>query len=456
MEEEKIMRVLKEKAQIGDINARIALAINKIKYEGNIDEGIQELLLLAEKSEIACHQLIRMVKATRYKKYYDVTLESCNKFAKENNEIALVDLGAIYQLGILNEEKDINKAIAYFQKAIDKCQSGIACQSIGAIYYYGKDITQDLEKAYNYFKLGAKVHYADSEDALAQMYLHGEFVQQDYFMATYWYEKAFEHGKHIVALCLGNIYLPENNMLNDEEQALEWYYKGGCYHISECLIMQGQIYENSENVSHNPDEAIKCYQKASELGNATADFLLGLLYMEGKIVTKNNMIAQKYFEKALKEGNQDAIYYLKQLNSHMQVAKSFDSLTDSGVYLSQTTTSGMQKIQQEAEQKEMQKREKNREILKVAASINNSTGFIDDRLGYFIDENGNEIFVDADTGYIFNEDTGDISFYDKKYHTLYNTENNEITYLDIRDGYVYNFDTGKTTLISGNTTLGDS
>ena len=30
--EEKIMRVLKEKAQIGDINARIALAINKIKY----------------------------------------------------------------------------------------------------------------------------------------------------------------------------------------------------------------------------------------------------------------------------------------------------------------------------------------------------------------------------------------------------------------------------------------
>ena len=69
-------------------------------------------------------------------------------------------------------------------------------------------------------------------------------------------------------------------------------------------------------------------------------------------------------------------------------------------------------------------------------------------------KNGNETYIDADSGYIFNDTTGDISFYDKNTHSVYNTDSKEFTYLDIRDGYVYNFNTGKTTLVSGSTTLG--
>ncbi len=328
-------------------------------------------------------------------------------------------MGVIYQLGILGQEKNIEKAINYFQKAIDLYQNGIACQSIGAIYYIGKDIEQDYEKAYKYFEIGAKLHYADCEESLAKMYVYGNYVEIDYFMASFWYEKAFEDGKVTVATYLANMYLPDNNMLNDEELAFEWYYKGSKYNIPECLLGMGYLYKN------------------------------------GIVVTKNNVIARKYFEKALSLGIKDAEILLNELNSKTQIVQSYNNFTDSGVYLNKTTVTGMAEVEHNYQQKKEDKRNKNREMLRVAAAVNNSTGVIDDDLGYLVDNDGNEIYVDSDLGYIYNEKTGDVSFYDKKLHTVYNSDKKEATYLDVHDNYIYNCKTGNANYTSGNTTIGD-
>ena len=220
MKENEMIKAIKEKAKKGDLNAKIALAINKVKYEGKTKEGIEELLELSNVNEVACHNLIRLVLALREENYYSEVFNKCRKLAEKEKEMALIDLGAIYQLGVLGVSKNIEKAIECFEKAIKLYKSGIAYQSIGAIYYYGKDVKQDFGKAFEYFEMGTKVGYADSEDAIAQMYLNGQYVEKNYQKAISWYEKAFEHGKRIVAICIGNLYLPDNNVLNDEEKAI--------------------------------------------------------------------------------------------------------------------------------------------------------------------------------------------------------------------------------------------
>ena len=455
MEENEMIKAIKEKAKQGDVNAKIALAINKVKYEGKLQEGIEELLKLSNENEVACHNLIRVILALREENYYRETFIKCKKLAEEEKEMALIDLGAIYQLGVLGVSKNIEKAIECFEKAIKLYKSGIAYQSIGAIYYYGKDVKQDFGKAFEYFEMGTKVGYADSEDAIAQMYLNGQYVEKNYQKAISWYEKAFEHGKRIVAICIGNLYLPDNNVLNDEKKALEWYSKGGECDIAECLTMEGYILENGSDNIRNPKKAIDCYERAAKLGSPNAYFLLGIAYMEGKIVTKNTITARRNLEKALELGIEDARAFISKLNKNQGAAAVYDTNTSVDAYLPETTTTEMYRAKQEAKIQEEIRREKNREMLKAVAATSGASGFIDDRIGCFIDENGNETYVDSGSGYIFNDTTGDISFYDKRTHSVYNTDKKEFTYLDIRDGYVYNFDTGKTTLVSGSSVLGD-
>lgn len=328
-------------------------------------------------------------------------------------------MGVIFQLGILNKAKDIEKAISYFQESIDLYQSGISCQSIGAIYYIGKDVKQDYEKAYKYFEIGAKLHYADCEESLAKMYVYGNYVKKDYFMASFWYERAFDDGKITVATYIANIYLPDNNMLNDEELAYEWYYKGSTYNIPECLLGLGYLYKN------------------------------------GIAVNKNLLIARQYFEKALNLGLEEAKILINELNIQNKTAQSYDSYTDSGIYMGRTTATGLAEVENEYQRSRQEKINKNREMLRVAAATNNSTGVMDANLGYLMDKDGNEIFVDSSLGYIFNEKTGDISFYDKNLHTVYNSDKKELTYLDVHDNYIYNCKTGNVNYTSGNTTLGN-
>lgn len=455
MNSDEVLKRINEQASSGNVNAKIAVAINKIKHEGKIIEGINELINLASYSDQAVHNLFKIVYKLKLEQYYDEVFAICKTLSEQQNEIGLIDMGVIYQVGMLNQKQDINKAINYYQQAIDLYQSGISCQSIGAMYYKGEVIEQDLEKAYNYFMRGADFHYADSEEALAQMYLYGKYVNQDIKMASYWYENAFNDGKRSISVYLGNMYMPFNNMLNDEKKAFEWYMKGSQYNISECYTMLGFLYENGEEVEQNPTMAVECYKKGAELGNGKCCYMAGLCYMEGSGVNMNYLQARRYLEKAIQLGVKEAYEYLKMLPNNPETANAYDSYTDTGVYINKTTATGLERIENERIMREQERRSKNREILRVAAAASNSTGFIDDNLGFFIDKDGNEVYADSDTGYIVDEQTGNLSFYDKELHTVYDTQSGKFAYLDINDSYIYNYNTGNMNYTSGNFTSGN-
>ncbi len=453
MNKEDIKNALEESANNGNIDAQIALALNKIQYEENVEEGINELIKLARDNEFACHNLLKVVNEKNLKKKYKETFEICENLAKQNKEIALIDYSVIFQLGILNKSIDVEKSINSLQKAVDLYQSGIASYMLSIRYLHGENVAQDLEKAYNYAKKGAETHNADCEELLAQMYLYGCYVKQNDVMASYWYEKAFEDGKASVALYLGNLYMPENNKLNDEEQALEWYYKGSCCNIPDCFLMMAYLYNNGEVVENNPIEAFNCYKKAAELGHPEGYFFVGFSFLEGCGTIKNELMARKYFEKAASLGYKDAIIQLKKLDYDSGAAISYNNETSSNVYLDTTTVTGLRDLELQELNIEAERKEQNREILRAAAATTGATGFINDNTGFFVDEHGNETYIDSKSGYIFNAENGEISFYDKGSHTVYNTTNGKINYLDVKDDKIFNTTSGKTSFTSGNEIL---
>ena len=147
------------------------------------------------------------------------------KAAKENNAIALNDLGMIFMTSC-NVEQDYKQAETYFIQA-HRYGSQQAAANLGGIYreggygiaknlekarywfeqgfsatparaYDGMALTyldeQEYEKAYPYIIKAAALGYPQSEHNLGYMYYSGIIVDQDKELARYWFQKAASQG----------------------------------------------------------------------------------------------------------------------------------------------------------------------------------------------------------------------------------------------------------------------
>ncbi len=417
--------------------------LEKINREPD-NNAIEKLLELSQNNMDICHIALRKINTLKYKKYYQQLWKILEKFAQQENELALIDVGVVYQKGLLGIQEDLQKSLSYFEKAMNLYHSGIACQSLGAIYYFGTQTQKDLKKAYHYFEQGAKYRYADCEVSLGEMYLNGEFVEKNYMMASYWYEKAFYDNRTDTALMLGNLYNPENNLLNDSEQALEWYCKGALNNDKDCCVLAGTIYEEFGEKFYQ--EAFKYYEKSAQLNSPIGSFLTALSLYEGKIVTKNTFLAKKYFQKALQLGYEEAQYYLNILNDVSETALKTDTFSSANVDLNTTTFTGYQKIQDDYHTKQQENKEKNEKRLKAAAAATGMSGYMDASYGFIQDKDGNELYVSGD--FIIPKN-GDILEYNQDMNSVYNPKTGQITCLSDLGNSVYNWNTGKVTYVNG-------
>lgn len=97
-------------------------------------------------------------------------------------------LGYMYSNG-LGKEKDICKAIYYYQKAAD-LGSSAGQYNLGLKYRYKIDENLNYEKAIHYFQLSAKQGNLLAFKSIAHMYEEGEGVEKDKEKAIYYYSLA--------------------------------------------------------------------------------------------------------------------------------------------------------------------------------------------------------------------------------------------------------------------------
>lgn len=248
-------------------------------------------------------------------------------------------VGAIFYLGRLlyrgtGVAQNREQGIALMEKAAVRDFPG-ACLEMGKIYLSGNEIARDAQKGAAYLQ---KVAGLSPEGGwlLAQCYLKGDGVQQDYHKATQWIaEYVGSHKKELQALIDENLafnsYLSglyQLRVKHDSEQAIACFKKVTKAKVAEGLTMTAlaqqeknekkaaktmtkaaknssaaclylsQMYQQGKGVERNREKALELLQKAADDGIAEAQCLLADRYMEGDGVSQDYVKAASLYLKA--------------------------------------------------------------------------------------------------------------------------------------------------------------
>jgi TPR repeat protein len=143
----------------------------------------------------------------------------------------------------------------------------------------------------------ARHHIPMATEALANFYMHGYGVEQDYVRALRLYERTAKHGSATAQYKTGIMYILGIGKKNLDRGVnwLEWAVKNEHYQSAYTL---GLMYYHGENLPLNRKKAIKWLDIAAKNGHEQAQFTLGQLYETGTIVKKNLNKAIELYEKS--------------------------------------------------------------------------------------------------------------------------------------------------------------
>lgn len=151
--------------------------------------------------------------------------------AYENNSvIAARNLGVIYADGINGSHKDADKALYWYEKAVEggkeKCKSNITqlCTSVGNNYMEGNDgYPQNYQKALKWYKKGSEYNSPDCQAMIGLMYGRGLGIAIDYNECAKYLMLAKnnpESSDYIKSICRDKL---ENLKYDGEKWTKRWF-----------------------------------------------------------------------------------------------------------------------------------------------------------------------------------------------------------------------------------------
>jgi TPR repeat protein len=208
-----------QKADNGDLEAMSA-AVSIMAMEGYLDDNDADADIIE-----------------RYVLYL-------RKMAEGRMPEAYIMLGDAYLNG-QGVEKNVKEAIGWYENAVDAgVRFGNEC--IGMLYYEGKDVKADYEKAYAYFTKDEKKKSFCTIYALGEMYRRGLYVLKNE-------EKACEYYSEIV-------------YSDDEYASMDDYYWRACYRLGVAL-------HYGNGIEKNLQEAFDLVTEAKKQVDSNRDFM---------------------------------------------------------------------------------------------------------------------------------------------------------------------------------------
>lgn len=127
------------------------------------------------------------------------------------------------------------------QELANKAENGDAkaMNDLGDKYYYGKDIPQDYQKAYEWYAKASEKGYAEAMYNLGYLYFKGQGVSQTYQKALEWYAKAAAGGNANAMFELVCMYYQGQGVPQNYQKAFEWCSKGAEKSHIECMFNLG-------------------------------------------------------------------------------------------------------------------------------------------------------------------------------------------------------------------------
>lgn len=115
-------------------------------------------------------------------------------------------------------DKTLDEVTARAQAGDAKAQSTLA-----AMYYHGRNVTQDYKQAFDWYTKAAEQGYADAQYNLGVAYINGQGVKRNYTQAAAWNTRAAEQGHIDAQYNLGGAYLGGQGVAQNNQQAYIWF-----------------------------------------------------------------------------------------------------------------------------------------------------------------------------------------------------------------------------------------
>ena len=216
------------------------------------------------------------------------------------------------------DEKTFHTNLRYFSTAIERDQITPELLTEKNFKLYSKNLynaivnkfkfSQDLgEKAFEFLNYKTE-EYPDNMASLGYLYALGIGVEQDYFIAKNWFEKAALKGQKVAMYNLGLLYINGWGVESSDQKAFEWFEKSAFIEYPDAMYNLGVLYSFGRGTERDLSAAFYWYKKAAETGMASAMFNLAYCYYYGDGVPRNYALAKHWLEKNLeKEENPPAM-----------------------------------------------------------------------------------------------------------------------------------------------------
>jgi len=128
------------------------------------------------------------------------------RLSEEGVEPAYAEVGKIYEFGGEGVEQDYKKALKWFIRALDEVQAVEGCLGIARIYYFGKGVPVNYDKAFEYYSMLEGTNDPTAQFVLGKMHHLGQGTPVDIEKAKHYYGLASDQGSFHARRNLGLLY----------------------------------------------------------------------------------------------------------------------------------------------------------------------------------------------------------------------------------------------------------
>lgn len=215
-------------------------------------------------------------------------------------------LGQMLNTGI-GTEKDVNAAIAYFEKSAK-------LGNVNAQYQLGKlwleTGTGDPLQAVAWITKASDGGNAAAQYALAKFYRDGTHVEKNLQKAMELFTLSAEQKNEFAAYQLGKLYLKDEDIPKDIAAAVKWLTFSSDLGNQFAQYALAKLYLTGEDVQKDIQKAIRLFTLSAEQKNEFAAYQLGKIYLSGVDVPKEVEAAIHWLTASAEKGNQFAQYAL--------------------------------------------------------------------------------------------------------------------------------------------------
>ena len=247
----------------------------------------------------------------------ETPFEKAVRLAENGDVENALGLGYMYLYGQNGVETNYEKAFHFYQIAA-KQNNIIALNNLGSLYFNGIGTSVDYNKAAELFKKAAELGSDDAAVNLAFIYLSSE--QEDLIEpAIALFEQAANAGNNTAKFMLGYAYYTGVGIEQNFYEAVRLIRDAANANFDEAQYMLAKIYVNGDGIAQNYTNAVKYYRKAIGQGNTQAMMDLAQILTEGKMYPRNFVQAHILYNIASVYGIEDATEYREALEGMLKL-----------------------------------------------------------------------------------------------------------------------------------------